>query len=155
MIQYRRERGEMDAHTEMLHVCRSLRNVYAYIRMYVCTHLQRTHIHIHIYTHTYTHAAYVRGARKRLEKGRMWLRRRRAREQVTPLACSSILHKVRWEISINRFRHKLSIDASCIVATSVVIRGKCSLKNEPLQEEGFCVEASGPRGLWSPCVKYI
>lgn len=55
-----------------------------------------------------------------------------------------ITQGTRWEISINRFRHELSIDASCIVATSVVIRGKCSLKNEPLQKEGFRVEAKIP-----------
>lgn len=34
---------------------------------------------------------YVRGARKRLEKGRMWSRRRRAREQVTPHARRAIV----------------------------------------------------------------
>lgn len=61
-----------------------------------------THARTHVYTskgvyatrartasrHSRTHAGYVRGARKRLEKGRMWSRRRRARQQVTPLARS-------------------------------------------------------------------
>lgn len=132
-----RKRWNGRAHKDV-RVCCASAEVYVTC-MHAYAHVYTFAAHIHIYTHTPPTCVAHESAWKKEGCGQeddgresRWRR-------------SSILHKVRWEISINRFRHGLSIGASCIVATSVVIRGKCSLKNEP---EGLCVETSGPRRLY-------
>lgn len=115
------------------------RCVHTHTYVCVCVHVSKRVYATRVYTApALANATYVRGARKRLEKGRMWSRRRReSRWRRSLVQPSSILHKVRWEISINRFRRGLSIGAGrepCIrlrERRGSPFREKRSLKGEP------------------------
>lgn len=133
MIQYRRgvkregevfERGETSvirARTQSCTYVARLQKFMQCVNTYV-------YVRMHTFADTHTYMRRLRAWRTKAPGKRKDVVKKTMGERAGDAARPSILHKVRWEISINRFRHELSIGASRSFRQSSV----GNVKNESL-----------------------